>query len=285
MLKRKIVFSLLLGIALTFSVPTVNAFAAVQNGWEQTGSDWYYYEGGVKQTNKWIAGTGTNSDKWYYVGSNGVMVKNDWVKHTDGKWYYLGSDGAMITNQWIPGANNNGKWYYVGEDGAMKTNSWIEGHGKYYGLWYYVDGDGAMVTNKWVYGNGGNSYYLGDDGAMLTNTVTPDGYYVGSDGAYIAPKQTLWMESTAYCDAGKTASGRYTCYDPQGISTIAVDPNVIPLGSLVKVEGYGIAVAADTGSAIKGKIIDVFFNDYSQAQNWGRKYDVKVEVLAYNGEW
>ena len=59
---------------------------------------------------------------------------------------------------------------------------------------------------------------------------------------------------------------------------IAVDPNVIPLGSKVYVEGYGEATAADTGGAIKGNKIDVHVPSKSQAKNWGVK-SVKVKVL------
>ena len=57
-----------------------------------------------------------------------------------------------------------------------------------------------------------------------------------------------------------TATGTVPTYNPGGISTIAVDPRVIPLGSLVYVENYGKAIAADTGGAIQGNIIDVFVN-------------------------
>ncbi|KMM60066.1 peptidoglycan-binding protein [Bacillus glycinifermentans] len=59
---------------------------------------------------------------------------------------------------------------------------------------------------------------------------------------------------------------------------IAVDPNVIPLGSKVHVEGYGVATAGDTGGAIKGNKIDVFVPSKSDARNWGVK-TVKVKVL------
>ena len=52
---------------------------------------------------------------------------------------------------------------------------------------------------------------------------------------------------------------------------IAVDPRVIPLGTKVYVEGYGYAIAADTGSAIKGYKIDVFFPSKSDAFRWGSK--------------
>ncbi|CAM4041107.1 3D domain-containing protein [Bacillus paramycoides] len=59
---------------------------------------------------------------------------------------------------------------------------------------------------------------------------------------------------------------------------IAVDPAVIPLGSTVYVEGYGTAIAGDTGSAIKGHIIDLLMPDSATANNWGRR-TVKVTIL------
>ncbi|MBC2330690.1 3D domain-containing protein [Listeria swaminathanii] len=59
---------------------------------------------------------------------------------------------------------------------------------------------------------------------------------------------------------------------------IAVDPSVIPLGSKVYVEGYGQAIAADTGGAIKGNKIDVHLNSVQEVNNWGVK-QVKVQIL------
>ena len=58
---------------------------------------------------------------------------------------------------------------------------------------------------------------------------------------------------------------------------IAVDPSVIPLGSRVWVEGYGEAIAADTGGAIKGHKIDVLMPNDAIARQWGRK-TVKIIV-------
>lgn len=58
---------------------------------------------------------------------------------------------------------------------------------------------------------------------------------------------------------------------------IAVDPNVIPIGSIVEVEGYGKAIAADIGGAITGNKIDVFIAGQSSAINWGRK-SVNIKV-------
>ena len=51
-----------------------------------------------------------------------------------------------------------------------------------------------------------------------------------------------------------TATGTVPTYNPGGISTIAVDPRVIPLGSLVYVEEYGKQLLADTGGVIKERL-------------------------------
>lgn len=90
--------------------------------------------------------------------------------------------------------------------------------------------------------------------------------------------KTLTMESTAYYGHCTTALGLKPVRNPNGLSTIAVDPNVIPLGTKVYVSGYGLAIAADTGGAIKGNIIDVFLNSYEECYSWGRR-QVTVQIL------
>ncbi|QWC24779.1 DUF348 domain-containing protein [Bacillus haikouensis] len=92
----------------------------------------------------------------------------------------------------------------------------------------------------------------------------------------------FYVSSTAYtanCNgcSGHTATGINLKVNP-GAKVIAVDPSVIPLGSKVYVEGYGYAVAADTGGAIKGNKIDVFFSSQSDAYRWGRK-TIKIKIL------
>ncbi len=84
---------------------------------------------------------------------------------------------------------------------------------------------------------------------------------------------------TAYCEgcSGTTAIGIDLRSNPNQ-KVIAVDPNVIPLGSKVWVEGYGEAIAGDTGGAIKGNKIDVFIPTQDQAMQWGVK-KVKVKIL------
>ena len=92
------------------------------------------------------------------------------------------------------------------------------------------------------------------------------------------------MEATAYTGGGITAMGLPVVRDPNGLSTIAVDKSIIPLGSKVYVSGYGVAIASDTGGAIKGNIIDVYLNTYEECVQWGRR-TVTVDILAYPGEW
>lgn len=84
---------------------------------------------------------------------------------------------------------------------------------------------------------------------------------------------------TAYCTgcSGTTYTGIDLRANPNQ-KVIAVDPNVIPLGSRVWVEGYGEAIAGDIGGAIKGNIIDVFLQHKQDAYNWGRR-TVKIKIL------
>lgn len=76
----------------------------------------------------------------------------------------------------------------------------------------------------------------------------------------------LTVVATAYSLHGGTASGL-----PTGPGVVAVDPTVIPLGTRMFIPGYGPGIAADTGTAIKGLRIDLWFSTLSQAMNWGRR--------------
>src|SRR5699024_9479588 len=94
--------------------------------------------------------------------------------------------------------------------------------------------------------------------------------------------ETMTMEATAYtadCEGctGVTATG-IDLKNDRNKKVIAVDPDVIPLGSTVKVDGYGTAIAGDTGGAIKGNIIDLHMPSTDEALQWGRQ-EVNVEIL------
>ncbi|MEW9094542.1 MAG: 3D domain-containing protein [Clostridiaceae bacterium] len=117
------------------------------------------------------------------------------------------------------------------------------------------------------------------------------GNYTPSRGSNMRYSNVMRMKATAYtsdyASTGKnpgdpafgiTATGTTARRNTSGYSTIAVDPRVIPLGTKVYVEGYGYAIAEDTGGAIKGNIIDVYLDNNSQANDWGVKW-VNVYIL------
>lgn len=90
--------------------------------------------------------------------------------------------------------------------------------------------------------------------------------------------RTIKVKATAYSPKDRGV-GRYTFSEVRvQPNLIAVDPRVIPLGSVVYVPGYGLAVAADIGSAVKGKHIDLFMVNRKKALNWGKKY---IEIYVY----
>jgi 3D (Asp-Asp-Asp) domain-containing protein/peptidoglycan hydrolase CwlO-like protein len=81
-----------------------------------------------------------------------------------------------------------------------------------------------------------------------------------------AAGRTLTVVATGYSLGGRTATGA-----PVGWGVIAVDPSVIPLGTRMSIPGYGEGVASDTGSAVQGATIDLWFPTPAQAAGWGRR--------------
>jgi cystine transport system substrate-binding protein len=84
--------------------------------------------------------------------------------------------------------------------------------------------------------------------------------------ASLADSTSLTVTATGYDLPGHTSTGL-----PVGWGIAAVDPSVIPLGTRIVVPGYGVAVAADTGGAIRGATIDLWFPTAGQADAWGRR--------------
>ena len=79
-------------------------------------------------------------------------------------------------------------------------------------------------------------------------------------------ERTLTVSSTGYTIRGRTSTGI-----PTAPGVIAVDPSVIPLGTRLTIPGYGVGIAADTGGAVHGNTIDVWFPTKAQALQWGRR--------------
>jgi len=80
------------------------------------------------------------------------------------------------------------------------------------------------------------------------------------------PSYRLRVDAVAYSLPGKTTIGI-----PVRKGVVAVDPKLIPLRSRLYVPGYGKAIAADVGTAVKGRIIDVWFPTLAEARAWGRR--------------
>lgn len=86
--------------------------------------------------------------------------------------------------------------------------------------------------------------------------------------------RSLTVVATGYALGGRTASGRSV-----GWGIVAVDPSVIPMGSRLGIPGYGVGVAADTGGAIQGARIDLWFPSVAQARAWGSRV---VTITVYS---
>lgn len=105
------------------------------------------------------------------------------------------------------------------------------------------------------------------------------GYLLFASGDTMTFSRTLVCSATAYSIGTRTASGR-----PTAVGNIAVDTSVFPYGTRMYVQTvkgswhYGMATAADCGTAIKGNKIDLWFRTYSEACDWGRR-DCTVYVL------
>lgn len=95
--------------------------------------------------------------------------------------------------------------------------------------------------------------------------------------SYGTTKKVITMKATAY--AAESFRRSRTALGTRAVrGVVAVDPRVIPLGTKLYIEGYGYAVAADTGGAIKGYRIDLVMNTVRECRNFGRR-QVKVHIL------
>ncbi|AMX00665.1 hypothetical protein ATY39_15330 [Rummeliibacillus stabekisii] len=150
-------------------------------------------------------------------------------------------------------------------------------------------GPGTKYKVKTLIPKGHNVTYKGRKGNWYKVSYKNHTGYVAKQYLRIGIKKvskpvsnkSMYVSSTAYtayCKgcSGKTATGINLRKNPYK-KVIAVDPKVIPLRSMVYVNGYGLAVAGDTGGAIKGRKIDVFMPSKKKAYSWGRR-TVKVTI-------
>lgn len=102
--------------------------------------------------------------------------------------------------------------------------------------------------------------------ASVASTPTAAGTTVLEAPPGASGSRLLTVVATGYALPGRTASGI-----PVGPGVVAVDPSVIPLGTRLSIPGYGQGIAADTGGAIKGARIDLWFSSQAEALAWGRR--------------
>lgn len=108
--------------------------------------------------------------------------------------------------------------------------------------------------------------------AIMAVAQTPEVNRGGMPDRFV---EQMTMLATAYAPTGNnTATGTV----PE-LGTIAVDPRVIPLGTRLYVQGYGFGTALDTGGAIKGDRVDLFFDSNREASDWGAR-NVRIYVLS-----
>ena len=154
--------------------------AWVDNGRYYVGSNGEWVKGAQRQVETKKHGWIESGTSWYYLDSQGNVVRNAWAGN-----YWLGADGKMVTNAWV----DNDR-YYVGSNGAWiqdkkkedssltgKHTGWVKSGS----TWYYFDAQGQMIKNAWA-----GNYWLEADGRMATNKwVDNNRYYVGSNGAWV----------------------------------------------------------------------------------------------------
>ena len=218
-----LVAAVMLGVLVLFS-----AKAYAKTGWDQQGSDWYYYDAnGNMVTSNWIKYKNTyyyfNANgklavsqfvtyggNTYYVNASGVPVYNYWLQQGS-DWYYFKSNGAMISYNWLNYKNSwyffgydgrmwhdgfvlwNGKNYYMGSNGAMVVKNWAKVEGNY----FYFDANGEMLTLDWLNYNGA-WYYFDSDGKLVTSDwafYNDEWYYLFKDGKMIVND---WVEVDGY---------------------------------------------------------------------------------------
>jgi len=102
--------------------------------------------------------------------------------------------------------------------------------------------------------------------ATLARPAVQPVYSTSTPAAVSSSGRTITVSATGYALPGHTASGLAV-----GWGVVAVDPSVIPLGTHMSIPGYGEAVAADTGGAVVGSTIDLWFPTVAQANAWGRR--------------
>ncbi|MEQ1823047.1 MAG: 3D domain-containing protein [Fimbriimonadaceae bacterium] len=149
-------------------------------------------------------------------------------------------------------------------------------HGKVDTTYLVTLRDGKVVSKKPLFSSRVEPIHaLTLVGPRVRSSIASRGGYERNRG------EVLTMVATGYDTSQQTipgGTGRTATGIPAEHGVCAVDPRVIKLGTRVYIEGYGEAICADTGGAIKGMRIDLCFDSRREALAWGRR-TVKVHIL------
>lgn len=144
-----------LAAMMALGTATITSMAAA--GWAQENNQWVYYtSSGYKITDAWKEGA---DGYWRYLGSDGCMVVDSWV---DDNNYYVDSNGIMVKSNWLQVDDGEGgyEWYYFNATGKCVKERWEKINGQY----YYFDDEGQMQTG-WILED---RYYCNENGQMVT---------------------------------------------------------------------------------------------------------------------
>ncbi len=130
--------------------------------------------------------------------------------------------------------------------------------------------------------------FAGSEDNISHNSAVTGYHLTGSGHERLSARKIGGFRITAYCSGkccngrwhGQTALGRsMSYYMKKKIKIAAVDPEIIPLGTWLKY-GAKYYLAADTGSYIKGRRVDLLLNDHGSTVEFGIKHDQTIEVIA-----
>lgn len=180
---------------LTDPIGQESADASMVQGWIKDGDAWKYVnEDGTIEIRKGIQKIESGTvNSWMCLDEDGVPMKNELRKHSNGKWYYFGSDGIRVDSQFV---TVDCKTYYFGSYGARASyrNTWktIDKKKYYFGpyyylvkktgwqkigsYWYYFSSNGNMQHDRWITQDG-KKYYVNSNGVMYGGLRKIDGKY------------------------------------------------------------------------------------------------------------
>lgn len=220
---------------------------------------------GRSYINKWK----TIKNVKYYFGSDGVMVKNGWVKKT----YYMDENGEMLKNTVTPDG------YLVGADGKKASTSKVKGWVKISGKWKYYNATKKMFLVSTWKTISGSKYYLNADGNRVTGwqTIGKYKYYFNSKGVMQTGWQTIKSKKYYFGTNGRMQTSTTVdgyIIDANGVAT--KDPNA--KANILIIAGHG---QGDSGATSKWGYESNYTRQFAKLIYNQLKSSGKVNVTYY----